>query len=741
VAKRRSEREVRSNAPLWAGCVAAIVATAVAGGARMGGLGGELENLERRTLDLRFTLRGPRPAGPETVIVAYDDKTYAEDPTLFGRRAGWAKLLDGLAAAKARAVGVDAFFADAEQVLPPDLTGEIGRHLDAARVPAAKDADALLERVRSETEGDARLAEALKRAGNVVLGVHMGLNGGTAPEEASLSRAKYGQSVPGRFVPKPIREVIASLPLFNRAAKALGFMTVHEDDTQTVRVSPMVRALGDSVVAPLSVQLVAQALGVGRGGIAYLGDDHALRIGERVVPLGDDDGIWLNFRGSAGTFPTHSVIDVVNGRLAPGALDGKIVLVGFTHLGRDRTRSPFGPGQPGVEVHATAIDNLLRGDWLRRAPLVVDLGAALGLGLLVSLLFWNRLRLPVYAQGAGTLLWVGAYLFATHVLFARRGLWVAWIGPGLTAMLAGAVCLTVAYAREAIQRRRLRFAFGHYLAEGVIEELLRNPGALALGGERRDLSVLFSDIRGFTSFSEKLAPEQLVKVLNTYLTPMTRAVLGSGGFLDKFIGDAVMAVFGAPVPEARHPAQALACALRMHAALAEIAPSLKTLGVEIEIGVGINSGEMAVGNMGSDEHFNYTVMGDAVNLASRLEALTKTYGVFCLVGATTRAAAPPELEFREIDLVRVKGKARPVAIFELCAGPERRIVTYVEPARFDAALVAYREGRFPAARDAFGAFAALNPADAVAALYLERLRGLPAEAPAGWDGVTVHTSK
>jgi adenylate cyclase len=301
--------------------------------------------------------------------------------------------------------------------------------------------------------------------------------------------------------------------------------------------------------------------------------------------------------------------------------------------------------------------------------------------------------------------------------------------------------VTVAYALEAVQRRRLRHAFGHYLADGVIEELLRNPGALALGGERRHLSVLFSDIRGFTSFSEKLAPDQLVKVLNTYLTPMTRAVLDSGGFLDKFIGDAVMAVFGAPVAEPRHPAQALACALRMHRALEEIKPALAGLGVEIEIGVGINSGDMSVGNMGSDEHFNYTVMGDAVNLASRLEGLTKSYGVYCLVGESTRAAAPPDFEFRELDLVRVKGKAQPVAIFELLGGPERRIASYRESERFSAGLTAYREGRFAAAREAFNAFALQNPEDPAARLYLERLSALGDAAPAGWDGVTVHTSK
>jgi len=742
VAERRPRREVRSNHALWAGCATALVATLAVAAFRTGRLLPELDAVERRTLDLRFSLRGPRAPGPETVIVTYDDKTYAEEPTLYERRAGWARLVDALAARGAKAIGIDAFFTDAEQLLPPDLQ----RDLDAyATAHASDDSDGarLLRRVRDETTGDPQLVAAIQRAGTVVLGVHFGQRGGAPATtfDPSLSRAKYGQSVPGPWRPRPISSVIASLPAFNRAARALGMMTVVEDDTQTVRVQPMARALGDSVVAPLCVQLVAQWTGDGRGRIAWLGTERAVRLGERTIPLGDDDGLLLNFRGPAATFPTLSAVDVVKGRVDRAALDGKIVLVGFTHLGRDRTRSPFGPGLPGVEVHATAIDNLLRGDWLRRVPWPRDVAATLALALAVAALFWSRLGLRAYAQALATVALLGAYLAATGWAFVARGLWWSWVGPLFAVLLVGGVALTVAYAREGAQRRRIRHAFGHYLAADVIEELLANPSALALGGERRHLSVLFSDIRGFTSFSEKLAPEQLVKILNVYLTPMTRAVLESGGFLDKFIGDAVMAVFGAPVPDERHPRQSLACALRMHAELARIAPELSALGVDVEIGVGVNSGEMAVGNMGSDEHFNYTVMGDAVNLASRLEGLTRTYGVFCLVGEDARRAAGDDFRFREIDLVRVKGKARPAAIFELLGGPGRELASYRDEARFAEALAAYRAGRFAEARAGFAAFAAANPHDAVAPLYLARLDGLGETAPEGWDGVTVHSAK
>jgi adenylate cyclase len=315
------------------------------------------------------------------------------------------------------------------------------------------------------------------------------------------------------------------------------------------------------------------------------------------------------------------------------------------------------------------------------------------------------------------------------------------MGPAGGFAASGGVSLALSYLGEGRQRRRLRKSFAHYLGEEMIDQLLRNPAMLALGGERRELSVLFSDIRGFTTLSERLTPLQLVAFLNTYLTPMTRAVLGTGGFLDKYIGDAVMAVFGAPVPSRRHASQALECALRMHLELEKLQPRLQAEGVELKIGVGVNTGEMVAGNMGAEERFDYTVVGDSVNLASRLEGLTKGYGVFCLVGDAARSAAEPEFRFREIDLVQVKGKHEPVAIHELLSGPQRTVAEYREPERFERALAQWRAGELEAAREGFAAFAALNPGDRVAPLYLERIADLNGVVPSGWNGVFVHTSK
>jgi adenylate cyclase len=734
-------RASRPERPLLLGALALIAATAAVTLHRTGRELPGLEAFERRLLDLRFRMRGTRAPGPEAAIVTFDDATLAEEPRLYEKRDGMAQVIRALKAAGARVIGIDALFSDAERVLPEPLVRDLDAYL-TAHPTAASEADALLRRVHAETEGDAHLAAALKEAGNVVLGLHMGVShdGRLAPA-ASLAHGKYGQSVRGPYEPRRALEVIASLPELNEAARALGIVTVFEDEGHTLRELPMVRGYEGGYYAPLAVALLAAYEGLSRGALVYDGSRRTVRVGERTVALAGDDALLLNFRGPPGTFPTYSVLDVVRGKLPPGALAGKIVILGFSFLGSDFTRSPFGTGFRGVEMHATALDNLLRGDPLRRASFWTDGLASLLVGLVILLLFWPRLELGPLAQSLGSLVVVCAWLVLSQYLFQSRGLWLSWMGPLFVAATVLVASLIASYAREGLQRRRLRHAFSHYLADGVIQELLADPAALQLGGARRHLTVLFSDIRDFTSFSERIPPEQLAKVLNTYLTPMTRAVLANAGFLDKFIGDAVMAVFGAPVANPDHPSHALRCALRMHEELAALKPTIAQLGVQIEIGIGINSGDMVVGNMGSEEHFNYTVMGDAVNLSSRLEGLTKTYGVFCLAGEETRQKASAEFRFRELDLVQVKGKSEPVAIHELLSGPGVEVARYAQLERFSDGVAAYRAGRFPEARAAFEAFAAANPGDKAAPLYLSRLTELGDLPPDGWRGVWVFKTK
>jgi adenylate cyclase len=348
----------------------------------------------------------------------------------------------------------------------------------------------------------------------------------------------------------------------------------------------------------------------------------------------------------------------------------------------------------------------------------------------------------VAVQVFGALGVLAVWLVASALLFSRQSLWLPWVMPGLSITLTSLVGLALSYASEAGQRRQLKKAFGHYVGDDVLAELIRHPEKLALGGEKRTLTVFFSDIRDFTTLSEKLSPVELVAFLNTYLSPMTQAVLSQGGLLDKYIGDAVMAVFGAPVPRVDHADQALSCVLQMHAELATLnAGALQRFNLKVAIGVGINTGDMVVGNMGSAERFDYTVAGDSVNLASRLEGLSKVYGVYCLVGDGTRRAAGATFTFRELDLVQVKGKHEAVPVHELLAGPGLIVARWEAMDSWNTGLAAFRAGKLPEARTAFGDFAKANPGDLAVQRYLERLAELPELAPADFQPVTTFKSK
>jgi adenylate cyclase len=728
----------RASRPVLGAALAALLVGGLSAVVRDEGPGrNTLELLERWTVDWRFRLRGARAPAPEVALVVFDDRTAEEAGPLFERRAGWAKVIAAAKAAGAKVIGVDAMFDVPERLLGEGLQARV-EAWRATREGGAEagPAEQLLGDVATELDGDAVLADAVRAAGNVVLIIYTGERE-TTLEPGALGRARYAQSTPGVVPPPEARAIIGSIPDINAAAKALGFATVSEDATRTVRRLLFARTVEGGVYLPFTVPVVGLARGVGRGEWAYLGPEQAVQLGEARFPL-QDDGAWLDYVGPRGTFPTYSAMDLVAGTVPPGALDGKVVLLGITRLGYDEARTPF-ESMPGVEVQATAIDNLLRGRALTRSRRSVDLALTAGLGLLAAALFFAR-RLRVQLLGGGAL--VAGWSGVTLVAFTAQALWLPWVMPLASLLASLAVGLVLSYASEALQRQQLKKAFGHYVGDDVLEELVAHPEKLQLGGEKRTLTVFFSDIRDFTTLSEKLSPVELVAFLNTYLSPMTRAVLREGGLLDKYIGDAVMGVFGAPVPREAHADMALRCVLEMHRELDALnAGPLQRFGLTVAIGVGVNTGDMVVGNMGSAERFDYTVAGDAVNLASRLEGLSKTYGVFCLVGEGTVRAASRDFTFRELDLVQVKGKHEAVAVYELLAGPGRTVQARAALDRWSEGLAAFRAGKLTEARAAFGAFADGNPGDLAVQRYLARLAELPEQAPEGFSAVTAFKTK
>jgi adenylate cyclase len=449
--------------------------------------------------------------------------------------------------------------------------------------------------------------------------------------------------------------------------------------------------------------------------------------------------VGLDYYGRYLSFPTWSAADVMGGAIPPERMRGRIALVGTTAAGTwDGRVTPFDDIGPGVITHATFVENALHGRLLRRTPAVllleVGLMAALAAGL--AWLF-SRVRSALAAPAAALALagWVAlaaaAYL-RLHVILA--------LGLPLLQIAAMFVAATSwRFVAEEREKRRTRETFSRFLAPAVVADLLGHEGALRLGGEKRDLTVLFADIRGFTSISERLDPRLLIELLNQYLTPMTDIIVQDHrGTLDKYMGDAIMAFWGAPQEQSDHPLRACRAALAMIARLGELRAGWRERGLpEIDIGVGINTGPMSVGFVGSQDRFyNYTVLGDAVNLASRLEGINREYGTRILVSHSTWERVQGEVVARELDAVRVKGKREPVVIHELLGlgRPARDQAAFLS--EFEWGLSAYKGQRWEEAMAHFRSAIALAGPDACAQMYLARCEAMRQNPPGpGWDGV------
>ncbi len=551
-------------------------------------------------------------------------------------------------------------------------------------------------------------------------------------------------------------------------------VNMFEDDDGIIRRVPLMFKsrdlnIGQRVEPSMSMELAARAA----GHRPVIGKDGGISLDGIALAAGGDWALPINFDGGAGTIPTYSLADL-HACAGAGGDDyfrrhfrDKVVLIGAVLDVEDRKltskrfiTAPEGlnapercalppmPGLyragltrdtlPGIYIHAAAINNILRGDHLRRPGMLADeaiiaaltLAAAAPVMLLAPL--WAGISIV-----AGALAWVVA---ATGAF--QAGLVLPLYQPLASALLTFGALLGYRFAIADKDKRYLRQAFGYYLLPAVVDRLVASNAPPALGGETRELTVLFSDIADFTAISENLSPQSLVSFLNNYLSMMTGIIEAHGGFVDKYIGDAVVAVFGAPLGDPDHAAQAVSAALACQARLADLPGGFGLPGdIAVTTRIGINSGEMLVGNIGSDRRFNYTVMGDAVNLASRLEGANKMFGTSILISDRTRELCEGAIEAREIDIVRVVGRAAPVTIFEPL-GPAGALA---EEARrhneaFAAALADYRSARLDSAEAGFMALTAAG--DGPAASFAERIRALkPAPPGPGWDGVTDLDSK
>lgn len=529
------------------------------------------------------------------------------------------------------------------------------------------------------------------------------------------------------------------LPIL-REGTALGLLTMNPDIDGVVRRIPLLAAYQNKYYSSLALRTLMAATGK-KSLIGVVGQDglEAVRLGPYTVPVSPEGSMLVPFRGPRGSYAYISAKDVLDQRVPPEALHGKIAFVGTSAVGLlDIRISPLERVLPGVEVHAAVLDAIVQQKYLHVPFYTPGLQVAVVFlcGVIGAVAFGfasPKIYLPIGGGLAGGVLYAAVRLF-------QGGVFLSPLYALLTLMLQGVVLLCMRFWQEERQKQVLRSAFARYVAPEIVDRITRLRGNV-FAGEERELTIMFTDIRGFTSISEKLRPEQVVQLLNRYFTPMTALVRGNKGTLDKFIGDALMAFWNAPIAVPDHPVLAVRTALAMQEKLVEINPGLLAdFGVSIGMGAGLHTGSAYVGNMGSEELLNYTLIGDSVNLASRLESLCSRYGAKVVVSAETAARCAGQCRFVPLDRLRVKGKQLPVDVLEAVtdtAWSERG----AEFAAWRGAFEQYLAGDFAAAGAACAALLVAHPHSALYRLYAVRCENLCAAPPATWDGVWTMTEK
>ncbi len=467
------------------------------------------------------------------------------------------------------------------------------------------------------------------------------------------------------------------------------------------------------------------------------------------------DSFAIRFHGGDRSYKHHSAYQVLRSfqqvaeKQAPqvpsSAFKDKYVIVSATaHALADMRATPVDKTHLGAAITAAALDNLLHGDAVIRVAPAVDAALAFGLAILLAVgmvLIGSSIPHTVaalLATSVATAAALGGYLVAAAYLFDARGLWIAAATPVAGAVLATFSALLVASAMERNDKRFVEKALNRYTSKALTAQLMKHPEYLALGGARREISVYFSDIAGFTTISEGLSPERLVELLNEYLTAMTDIVDKYGGYVDKYIGDAVMAFWGGLVPDNEHARKAVLAAVEMRNECARRAPDWRQrFGADIMARAGVNSGQSVVGNMGSQNKFNYTAMGDMVNIASRLEGANKPYGTVIMISESTYTQVQDLVDCRELDFMTVKGKNKPITVYEVLEQKGKTDpVTLRAVTRFGEGLVLYRTRRFSEARAVFADAVSIRPDDEPSKMYMARCEHFMNEPPAeDWDGV------
>ncbi len=562
----------------------------------------------------------------------------------------------------------------------------------------------------------------------------------SAPEELDAARFSYRLDGPVDF--KEFERLDGAFFQLYNASAAIGYANFTPDRDAVIRSMPLFLRFGGRQYPALGLAMILGLLGADSSSIGT-GPGNQLIIDlpdvahHFTVPMDGRGRMLVNYQGSFQTFRYVSFYDVLEKRIPRDFFRDRIVLVGTSAPGLSDIRPvPFQDVFPGIEIHANVIYSILTQQFIEKQS---ALSAAINLVLMTLFIAVLAMLLKPWQSMISALVIGGGFTLSGWIWFTQNAYWLELVRPVMAIVLAFLFVFFYRYIDEEKSKRYIKNMFQFYLTASVVDELLRRPELLKLGGERRVATAFFSDIKNFTTVSEKLSPEALVAQLNEYLSAMTDVVLKYEGYLDKYEGDAIMAIFGVPVEQRDHPSRAVRAALEMQDALARLRKKWRAEGKpEFQARMGINTGPMIAGNIGGSKRFDYTVIGDAVNLASRLEGVNKTYGTGIIISEYTRAKLDGSIIVRELDKIRVKGKNEPVAVFEVVAVNRARLlnaqILVIEA--FEQGLQAYRKGQWDAAISAFKRIMDINPHDGPARTFLKRclyFRKNPV--PPHWDGV------
>ncbi|MFW6076559.1 MAG: CHASE2 domain-containing protein, partial [Hyphomicrobiales bacterium] len=702
-----------------------------------------LQILQLKTFDIYQQIKPWNPPARPVIIVDIDEDSLEAHGQWPWSRDVVADLVERIGQLGATAIAFDILFPEPDRMSP----AEIAKHLLNLE-------DGVRRRLQTLPSNDQLLAEAMGTT-RVVLG--QSGYGGDAGAEGGASNSVVTLGGDPRPFLVSLPSLLSNLPELEAAAAGRGLVTVQPELDGVVRRVPAIMSVAGQTRPALSIELLRVAMD--EQSIVVRSDAAGVRrvmLGSVAIPTDRNGQLWVRFSGHD---PDRfiSATDVLEGRLPDGALEDTLVLIGTSAIGLfDIKATPLDPNTPGVEIHAQLLENILGDGLLHRPNYALGSEVAMALAiclLMVALVPMLGARL-VFALGLAIafVLFVGSWQ-----LYDRRSILIDPVFPLLASGAVYLLLVFVNYVREENQRAAIRAAFGQYISRDLIDQLASNPDRLVLGGEAREITLLFCDVRKFTTISEQYKddPQGLTSLMNRFLTPLTRAIMEEHGTIDKYMGDAIMAFWNAPIDLDEHAAHACDATLEMLTQLERLNGDLEREAeaagrgfMALRIGIGLNTGTSLVGNLGSDLRFDYSALGDAVNLASRIEGLTKTYGVSVLAGERTVALAPRHA-FVEADLIKVMGKAIPERIFALVGGPEvRQSPEFAEfQAHHDRGISSYRDRDWEGALAAFAKAEMTMPSagldvSAIYELYRKRIEDYSAAAPAGdWTGVEVATEK